>query len=75
MDNTQADSPRRGEWATVGELCEIYNVSRSTVHRWIKGTDTVRYFLKANTFRVNREDFDALVQGFVEETMNRNQKG
>ena len=74
MDNTQENPSQRGEWATVGELCEIYNVSRSTVHRWIKDTDTVRYFLKANTFRVHREDFDALIQGFVKETMSRNQK-
>lgn len=61
------------DWATVSELCETYNVSRATIHRWLKDSENVRYYLKANTMRVHRDDFAAMVDGFIQETVSRNE--
>lgn len=62
------------DWVTVSDLCTTYNVSRATIHRWLKDSTDVRYYLKANTMRVHREDFAAMVDGFVQETTSRNER-
>ena len=53
-------------WATVVELSEIYNISTSSVRRWIKKYDSVRYFQESNLLRIHRQDFADLVDSFVE---------
>ncbi len=52
-------------WATVVELSETYNISTSSVRRWIKKYDSVRYFQESNLLRVHRQDFADLVDSFV----------
>lgn len=53
-------------WATVVELSETYNISTSSVRRWIKKYDDVRYFQESNLLRIHRQDFADLVDSFVE---------
>lgn len=53
-------------WATVVELSETYNISTSSVRRWIKKYDNVRYFQESNLLRIHRQDFADLVDSFVE---------
>lgn len=53
-------------WATVVELSETYNISTSSVRRWIKKYDNVRYFQESSLLRIHRQDFADLVDSFVE---------
>lgn len=64
-ENTRLDNDP-SVWATVVELSETYNISTSSVRRWIKKYDSVRYFQESNLLRVHRQDFADLVDSFVE---------
>lgn len=61
----QSEEKPSSVWATVTELSETYNISVSTVRRWIRRYDTVRYISESNMIRIHREDFNALVNSFV----------
>lgn len=63
--NTRIDNDA-SVWATVIELSETYNISTSSVRRWIKKYDDVRYFQESNLLRIHRQDFADLVDSFVE---------
>ncbi|MDK8242502.1 MULTISPECIES: helix-turn-helix domain-containing protein [Corynebacterium] len=58
------------QWVTVAQLSAQFNVSDSTIRRWLRRYGNVRYFRESNTLRINSADFDALVNSLVEKTMS-----
>ena len=58
------------QWVTVAQLSAKFNVSDSTIRRWLRRYGNVRYFRESNTLRINSADFDALVNSLVEKTMS-----
>lgn len=74
MTKKNVQENQTSDWVTVSDLCTAYNVSRATIHRWLKDSTDVRYYLKSNTMRVHREDFAAMIDSFVQETTSRNKQ-
>lgn len=71
MTNKQVEKePTANQWVTVAQLSAQFNVSDSTIRRWLRRYGNVRYFRESNTLRINSSDFDALVNSLVEKTMN-----
>lgn len=69
IEDTLHDTPE-SEWATVTELSKKYNVSGSTIRRWLYRYGDVRFFRESNTMRIHREEFTALVDKLIEKSMN-----
>lgn len=70
MTNKQVEQESTAnQWVTVAQLSAQFNVSDSTIRRWLRRYGNVRYFRESNTLRVNSADFDALVNSLVEKTM------
>lgn len=71
MTNKQAEQDSTAnQWVTVAQLSAQFNVSDSTIRRWLRRYGSVRYFRESNTLRVNSADFDELVSSLVEKTMS-----
>lgn len=71
MPNKQIEQESTAnQWVTVAQLSAQFNVSDSTIRRWLRRYGNVRYFRESNTLRINSADFDALVNSLVEKTMS-----
>lgn len=71
MTNKQIEQESTAnQWVTVAQLSAQFNVSDSTIRRWLRRYGNVRYFRESNTLRINSDDFDALVNSLVEKTMS-----
>lgn len=54
------------EWSSPSEIGEKYNLSASTVKRWVfEGTRNIRYFKDGRTIRIHTHDFDDYIKSLV----------